>query len=207
MKDSRPSDRKDMPMKQCETTQNDVLLAGEGIAIPKQSLGHLETCSACRDFYKTLGGLDKLIPAFDEPPARLDRAVLSYARRRPTAHTGRRLNLPPFIRYAMAASLAALLSLAAWQAFHPDLPTGAGGPLIAEDGTTLSKDWQADDLTAALGGMVATASTADKAEEQEIDILFADESSEAVADIIEDQLAEIQADLYYASLTFDEGNE
>lgn len=203
MTDLPTSDRKDMNMKPCENTQNDLLLGLDGTALPKSAATHLATCSACQAFQQSLKLADEAGGTLNEPPATVDQAILSYARKQSKNGSGKALNFSLIIRYAVAASLVALLSLAAWQAFNPPAPTGPEERFITDGTAAKPNGWQDEELNTALGEMVATADSADQMEDDQVDILFADESTEAVADIIESQLAEIQAELYFAALTFE----
>ena len=194
-----------MVMKHCEITQHNLLLTMDGEPPPKASTDHLADCAACQAFQQSLNVMAEGIQRLDEPPAAVDQAILTYARRRSKTAAVRWLGFPRILQYAAAASLVALMSLSGWQAFHRDASTGSGGQTPGAVASSDSKAWDNDNLTTALGEMVATADSADKEESAQVDTLFADESNEAMAGEIEKQLADIQADLYVASLTFDKG--
>lgn len=198
----RPSEQKEMAMKHCETTQNGMLLAMDGDVLPKASVDHLAGCSDCQAFQESLTMVDAGNASLDEPSPAVDQLILTYARRQSKRTAISQLQFPKILQYAAAACLATLLSLAAWHVVHRDSSNGFGGQATRTVTSIDPNAWHNDDLTAALGDMVATADSADHVETDQVDTLFSDESTDAVAGTIEKQLADIQADLYVASLTF-----
>ncbi|MDT8389036.1 MAG: hypothetical protein RRC34_00820 [Lentisphaeria bacterium] len=191
-------------MKHCETTRNELLLAMDGKNLSAAAAAHAADCPDCQAFQRLLplALREEAVPVTEPPPA-VDQVILFHARAASKKVSARPLRLPVIIRYALAASLVALFSLAVRQVLKQDAPTGPGEQFAVDMTTPGLTAWRDEELTTALGDMVATADSADHVEDEQVSRLFADESTEAVADMIESQLADIQADLYVALLAFE----
>lgn len=187
--------------KNCESVQNQLLLVADGAILTAAEKRHLQKCAACQEFQAFLDLPEMGVDEMTEPAEKLDQSILNYARQRAGSYQPVMLFSSRFVRFAAAASLVGLLCLAAWMVSRQNVgPDGETAPL------TVSVDqehlWVESDLLESLSETAAVVADA-SGDDARLESLFATESTAAVADIIEEQLYTLQAEVYFASVSWD----
>lgn len=194
--------------KPCESVQHQLLSVADGEVLTETAKLHVENCADCQGFQACLNLTETEVTTMIEPSEKLDHSVLSYAREKGGSRRRSTLHFPAFIRFAVAASFIALLSIVAWMAARqPEAPEG-GGRLVAgadlSENVTKSQEevWVGSDLVDALS---ETAAYIEDATDDDLleESLFASEDTAAVVDFIEERLATLQAEVYFASVSLD----
>lgn len=185
----------------CESVQNKLLLALDGEGLSDEARKHVLECPACSEFKQGLEVMNTGFDPLDEPSVQLDQAVLGYARQHVKTSRQPLLLLPFIVKYAAAASLLALLMMTAWLLARNHGKDHLTGESLAGNIPAAAAAWHGEELADALGETAAEISVAGTGFEG---ISTGEEPEEVfVADMIENELAQLQADVYLASLTFE----